>query len=93
MAYYNRGLAYSGKEDYDKAITSYTEAIWLNPNNAGYYVDRGLAYSGKKDYDRAEADFDAALRIDPDNERAKLGETLVFLHTLMRRAEAEVAGE
>jgi tetratricopeptide (TPR) repeat protein len=30
-AYYNRGIAYSRKEDYDQAIADFAEAIRLDP--------------------------------------------------------------
>jgi tetratricopeptide (TPR) repeat protein len=46
------------------AIADYTEAIRLDPNNAGYYITRGLIYG---DDDRAIADYTRAIRLDPNN--------------------------
>src|SRR5262249_1166922 len=46
-AYFKRGSAYRAKEDYDRAIMDYTEAIRLDPNSASAYNNRGLAYQDK----------------------------------------------
>ncbi len=42
--YYNRGLEYQRKGQYDKAISDYTKAIEINPKYAVAYYNRGLAY-------------------------------------------------
>ena len=39
MAYYNRGIAYSKKGQYEKAISDYNKAIEINPGDAGPYND------------------------------------------------------
>ena len=62
--YYNRGLAYRGEGDYDRAIQNYDEAIRINPEAADAYNSRGDAYHGKGDYDQAIRDYDEAIRID-----------------------------
>jgi len=64
-AYFNRGLAYSSKKDYDRAIADYSEAIKLDPTYSRAYANRGFGYYNKKDYDRAIADFSEAIRLDP----------------------------
>jgi len=53
----------SNEEDLDKAISDYTEAIRLNPNNAEIYYNRGVGYGEKGDYDRTIADYESAMRI------------------------------
>ena len=45
--YLNRGWAYSGKGDYDRAIADYNQAMGLHPNYALAYNNRGLAYYHK----------------------------------------------
>jgi tetratricopeptide (TPR) repeat protein len=65
-AYYNRGIAYFGKGDYDWAISDYDRAIRLDPKFAPAYNNRGNAYNSKGDYDRAIADYDQAIRLDPN---------------------------
>jgi tetratricopeptide (TPR) repeat protein len=51
---------------YDRAIADYTQAIRLDPNEAGGYNQRGTAYAQKGDYDRAIADYTQAIRIVPN---------------------------
>ncbi|HEY5930935.1 MAG TPA: caspase family protein [Burkholderiales bacterium] len=63
--YLNRGWAYSGKGDYDRAIADYNQAMGLHPNYALAYNNRGLAYYHKGDYDRSIIDYSQAIRIDP----------------------------
>jgi len=62
--YFNRGVAYFDKKDYDRAVVDFTQAIRLNPNDAFAYSYRGRAYAGKRDYDRAIADCTEAIRLD-----------------------------
>jgi lipoprotein NlpI len=59
-AYYNRGLAYLEKDDPDRALADFNEAIRLNPKN-DYYVVRCEAY--------AIADYNEAVRLEPKNSR------------------------
>jgi tetratricopeptide (TPR) repeat protein len=43
-AFINRGNAYSGKGDLDRAIADFSEAIRLNPRHAVAFYNRGVAY-------------------------------------------------
>jgi tetratricopeptide (TPR) repeat protein len=64
-AYYNRGLAYADKKQYDKAIEDYNRAIELDPQYASAYRSRGSAYRIKKDYNEAVTDYDKAIELNP----------------------------
>jgi tetratricopeptide (TPR) repeat protein len=68
--FYNRGIAYAAKDQYDRAIEDFDHAIRLNPNDAGAFVARGRAYALKDQYDRAIEDFDHAIRLSPFDARA-----------------------
>jgi tetratricopeptide (TPR) repeat protein len=62
--FYDRGVQFAERRDYETAIAGFTEAIRIDPNYAEAYCDRGIAYFNKKDYDRALVDFSQAIRID-----------------------------
>jgi tetratricopeptide (TPR) repeat protein len=66
-AYYNRGIAYAGKGEYDSAIADYDQTIRLSPKNANAFYNRGSAYAKKRQYDQAIADYDRAIQLDPKN--------------------------
>jgi tetratricopeptide (TPR) repeat protein len=70
IAFFNRAIAYANKQDYDRAIEDYGEAIRLNPNNAGAFNNRGFAYANKQDYDRAIEDYGQAIQLNPNNSGA-----------------------
>jgi tetratricopeptide (TPR) repeat protein len=63
LAYYNRGIAYFKKSQYDRAITDFDQAIQLDPNSTFALNNRGTAYARKGQYDRAIADFNQAIRL------------------------------
>jgi len=44
----NRGVAYANLNQYEKAISDYTEAIRLKPDYAEAYQNRGIAYVNLK---------------------------------------------
>jgi len=52
-----RGLAYSGANNYDFAITDFTHSIKLDSTDMASFIDRGLAYYYKQEMGSAEIDF------------------------------------
>ncbi len=66
VAYTNRGIAYSSRRDYKRALADFTEAIHLAPDNPFPYYNRGNAYFDRKQYERALADFNAAIERGPE---------------------------
>jgi tetratricopeptide (TPR) repeat protein len=59
------GKALPQREEYDRAVASFTAAIRLDPSAAAAYRDRGLAYEEQGKYEQAIADYTEALRLDP----------------------------
>ncbi len=64
-AYYNRGVAWQNKGQYDQAIADYGKALEINPRYAEAYSNRGAAWQSKGQYDQAIADYGKALEINP----------------------------
>src|SRR6516165_7889830 len=87
-----RGLNFYEKSDYDHAISEYTEAIKLDPDNdfanASVYYYRGLAYHHKHEYDEAIRDFNEAIFLDPIDPTAYYYRGLAY-HELAKEAQAE----
>jgi tetratricopeptide (TPR) repeat protein len=66
--YQARGTAYAEKNDLDKAIADYGEAIRLDPTNARLYELRGVAHASRKgDFAMAIADFSEVIRLNPNS--------------------------
>ena len=66
VAFCSRGIAYYYKDQFDRAIQDFDQAIELRPDYSGAFFGRGLAYKGKDQYDRAIQDYDQALKLKPD---------------------------
>jgi tetratricopeptide (TPR) repeat protein len=60
VAYFNRGIAYSLRRDFDRALADLNDAIRLSPKNADYFEVRGMIFEAKGDIDRAKANFISA---------------------------------
>jgi tetratricopeptide (TPR) repeat protein len=64
---FQQGVEAFRKQDYDRAIERFSDALKDNPNDAAAYNNRGSAYYYKGDFDRAIADHNQALKLDPKN--------------------------
>ena len=60
-----RGYYWRCKNEYEKAIADFNEAIRLDPRNDQAYSQRSRVWYERKEYDKAMADCDEAVRIDP----------------------------
>jgi len=76
--YNNRGLAYFGQGQYDKAIIDFSRAISLGRNYADGYYNRGLAYQKTGEYARAISDYGEAIRINPEYLKAYINRGQVY---------------
>ena len=70
-AFFNRGLAYANKGEYERAVADFNEAIKLDPRDAEAYVSRGAVHEELGNEAAARADYRKALEIVPDHEDAK----------------------
>ena len=78
-AHFQRGIIYEEREQYEEAVRSFTEALKINPGNAGAYTRRGIVWFQLGDYALALTDLDEAVQINPADRSAHLyrGFTLV----------------
>jgi hypothetical protein len=64
--YYNRGLAWLAKHEYERAIADFTQAAKFEHGNHFIYIRRAEANEQKGDRDSAIADYRRALALAPD---------------------------
>ena len=65
--YYNRGLEYKRKGDYEQAIREFDSAVVLRPDFVRAFNSRGVTYFEMGEHKLAIEDFDAAIEIMPDD--------------------------
>ena len=84
-----RGADFFAADQYEEAIEEYTDAIEIDPRQAGVYNRRGRAYYEWGRYDNAVADYDKAIAIDPDNVAAYIdrGNAHLANHRSFERGE------
>jgi len=63
--YFQRGLAYARKYQWDSALADFNAAIRFQPNMAVAYYNRGLMYLSRSELDLAFADLERAIKLDP----------------------------
>lgn len=68
-SYYQLGLIYQKKGQYNAAIDNYTRAISVAPDSANALYNRGLCYEKRLEHDNAIKDYDAAIKIKGDDPR------------------------
>lgn len=64
-AYLCRGMVLHSKNELDKAIADYNEAIRIDRRMSSAFLNRGNCWYGKQEYDRALADYTEAVRLAP----------------------------
>lgn len=67
--YIHSGLAWAQKQDFDKAIRDFDEAIRLQSDSSWAFSNRGKAWASRKGYDIAIQDFGEAIRLAPNDAR------------------------
>jgi tetratricopeptide (TPR) repeat protein len=77
--YYERGLERAKKQEYDKAIADYDQAIELDPTNPEVYYARGYALRLQREYDKAIADYGRAITLSPADAAPYTGRSIAWV--------------
>lgn len=77
--YHLRGVALLAHQQYDRAITDFSESLRREQQNAGALNNRGQCYYLKGDFEAAVRDFSAALKLDPKHFLARNNRALAYI--------------
>ena len=61
LGYYNRGVTYYKRGNYDRAIVDFERVLEIQPKYPFAFYFRGLAYARKGEYEKAVPDFNHAV--------------------------------
>jgi len=81
-AFYDRGVLYNKRGEYEKAVADYTASIHIYNDFWPAYYNRGRLYAFNRQYDESLSDMNDVLRISPDNNEA------LNLIKIIKRAKA-----
>jgi tetratricopeptide (TPR) repeat protein len=87
-AYKDRGCIHESFAEDTQAITDYSKALALDPNDAEAYFIRGRTYGNARMYTQALADYDATLRLAPDDSETYYRRGHIFEDALHEHAKA-----
>ena len=87
--YFNLGLLYARREEWNLSVQAFRSAILLDPAKAGFHYNLGLAWHRMGRLSEARMGYEAAWVLDPDMEEAALGLASVHFHT---KAYAQAVG-
>jgi tetratricopeptide (TPR) repeat protein len=73
MIFNSRGLVHLIRNNDDKAMGDFSNAIELDDKNQEFFLNRGTLFLKQKQYDRARNDFSAAIALNPRNAAAYAG--------------------
>ena len=76
--YINQGKASLDADQFDKAITIFTDALKHYPKSIEALNGRGVAFVSKKDFDKALNDFNRSIKVDPKYGAAYVNRAIVF---------------
>ena len=65
LQYKSKGNAAFQSGDYDLAISHFSEAIKLDPNNAVFYSNRSMCHATKGDFESALTDGNKCVELKP----------------------------
>ena len=83
--YFKQGVEKYEAGNYQGAISNWSKAIEINPQDAIAYYNRGLAKDGLQDYQAAIVDYTKAIEIDPQHANAYINRSKAESRRQQRR--------
>lgn len=72
--YFDQGIVYSDRGQYEKALEAYEQGLAIEPGNAHLWGAKGQTLLILKRYQEAAAAYNRSLQLDPSQEYARNGE-------------------
>jgi len=79
IAFYNLGLIYSARKEFDMALEAFDQALTFDPKSFNAEYQKGLAYTNLKNYEQAISSYQKALTLNPSLDRVRLALFGAFL--------------
>ena len=76
--YLDQGLVHYKNKDFDSAISCYTEALKIDPDNVAAHNSRASLYTKKREFDLAIEDYTSVIRINPKNANSFYGRGIAY---------------
>ncbi len=80
IIYIHRGMAYFSESRYDLAMSDFSEALKLNPENDKAFYYRGVMYSITQNYPAALEDLNRCINLNPSWAVPLLSRAQVYFH-------------
>jgi tetratricopeptide (TPR) repeat protein len=74
----HRGMEYTTQQQYPEAISDFSEALKLKPDDAGIYERRAYVEMKTNAYDKALADYSEAIKLKPKEVRYYLLRSYIY---------------
>jgi Flp pilus assembly protein TadD len=88
-AYYNMGVIYLTRSDYDKALEANLKAVELDPEHAWAHVNLGYLYARQRNHEKAAGEYERALEIDPKDVETMINLASMYM-SIGRNADAHL---
>jgi tetratricopeptide (TPR) repeat protein len=80
ISFYNLGLIHSAREEPNKALEAFDQALTFDPKSFNAEYQKGLVYANLKKYDQAIPFYQKALQLNPSLDNARLALFGAFLN-------------
>ncbi len=74
----HRGMEYTTQQQFPEAISDFSEALKLTPNDPNIYERRAYVEMKSNDYDKALADYSEAIKLKPNEIRYYLYRSYIY---------------